>query len=198
MSIKKIIHNALLFAMVSAAPLSSAENYEVTAFVGQMYGSDLADGNDAFSVDAASSFGLALAWQEGTHGQGQILVKRASHDFTSPVTNQNDSLAITYAHFNGVAMFRQHNYITTMSIGLGGAYFDAESGSEELYPSASIAIGTRYVLSQSIAFVTELRAYASLVDTNDNSFCRNDLCSAEFEDSIYTDSNISIGIAVKF
>ncbi|MGB1262636.1 MAG: hypothetical protein ACPG52_07000 [Cognaticolwellia sp.] len=175
-----------------------ANQVEVTAMLGQTYGSDLvASDNSDIDVDSATNISLGVAWQESKNGQGQVLLSRVSHDFKGQ-NGENDSLDIIYAHFNGVAMFRQQNYVTTMSIGAGGAYVDADNGGDELYPSASISFGTRYEFSDTMALVTELRAYATLVDDEDDMFCRTDICSANFDNSLYIDSSISVGIAMKF
>ncbi|MCO4800254.1 MAG: hypothetical protein KC484_13650 [Colwelliaceae bacterium] len=187
----------LFVAIFSFSTLAS--DYELSAYFGQMYSSDLSDeaGDAALSVDAGGNFGLAVAWQDSPNGQGQIMINVVSHDFSSEVDNQEHSLDIMYAHFNGIAQFRQQNYVTTVSLGLGGAYFDSDV-SEELYPSATLAFGTRYEFSDSVSFITELRGYASLVDDNDDMFCENEICHAQFEDTLWIESNISIGIAIKF
>jgi hypothetical protein len=179
-------------------PLSiSATEFEVTPFFGQMYGSDLIaiDNETAISVDSATNYGIAIAWQESPNGQGQILLNIVSHDFDAE--SVNDSLDIIYAHFNGVAQFRQQSYVTTVSLGLGGAYFDAQGG-QELYPSATLAFGTRYEFSPNLSLVTEVRGYASLVDENDNLFCRSEICTAQFDDTLWIDTTVSIGFAYKF
>jgi len=179
-------------------PLSiSANEFEITPFFGQMYGSDLIaiDNETTISVDSATNYGIAVAWQESPNGQGQILLNVLSHDFTSEFGD--DSLDIIYAHFNGVAQFRQQSYVTTVSLGLGGAYFDAIGG-QELYPSATIAFGTRYEFSENLSLITELRGYASLVDEKDNIFCKSENCSAQFDDTLWVDTTISIGFAYKF
>ncbi len=172
---------------------------ETQLFFGQMYSSDLLSSDQAtdISVDNANNFGIALSWNDSPNGQGQIMLNRVSHDFTSPEDNENHSLDIIYVHFNGVALFRQQNYITSVSLGLGGAYFDTDE-KESMYPSATIAIGTRYEFSDNLAFITELRGYASIVDNDDDMFCRGDVCNAVFEDSLWMESNISIGLAFKF
>ncbi|GAA6203543.1 MULTISPECIES: hypothetical protein [Thalassotalea] len=176
-----------------------ATEFEVSAFLGQMYSSDLTgiSTEDALSVDAGGNVGVAVAWQDSPNGQGQIMLNVVSHDFKSEATEQNYSLDIMYAHFNGVAQFRQQSYVTTVSLGLGGAYFDSNI-SEELYPSATLAFGTRYEFSETVAMITELRGYATLVDADDNMFCENDICHAQFENSLWMESNISIGLAIKF
>lgn len=176
-----------------------ATDFEFSTFLGQMYSSDLTDtaAGNALSVDAGGNFGIAVAWQDSPSGQGQIMLNVVSHDFQSNANNQDYSLDIMYAHFNGIAQFRQQNYVTTISLGLGGAYFDSNI-SEELYPSATVAFGTRYEFSDRIAFFTELRGYASLVDDTDDMFCENEICHAQFEDSLWMESNISIGLAIKF
>lgn len=187
----------LYLAIFSFSTLAS--DYELSAYFGQMYSSDLSDeASEAdLSIDTGGNFGIAVAWQDSPNGQGQIMINVVSHDFNSEADNQEHSLEIMYAHFNGIAQFRQQNYVTTVSLGLGGAYFDSDV-SEELYPSATLAFGTRYEFSESVSFITELRGYASLVDDNDDMFCENEICHAQFEDSLWIESNISIGIAIKF
>ena len=176
-----------------------ATDIEFSAFLGQMYSSDLADStaDNTLSVDAGGNFGVAVAWQDSPNGQGQIMLNVVSHDFKSDVTEQDYSLDIMYAHFNGIAQFRQQSYVTTVSLGLGGAYFDNDVN-EELYPSATVAFGTRYEFSDRVAIITELRGYATLVDDDDNMFCENEICHAQFKDSLWMESNISIGLAIKF
>ncbi|TWX72819.1 outer membrane beta-barrel protein [Colwellia sp. C1TZA3] len=175
-----------------------AQPLELSVMVGQIYGPDLVTSdNSDIDIDSGSNIAVGIAWQENVNGQGQILFNRVSHDFIGQ--NQvNNELDITYAHFNGVALYRQQSYVTTLSLGLGGAYFDAEQGSEELYPSASVAFGTRYEFSQQIALVTELRAYATLIDEDDAMFCQRNICNANFSDSLWIDSSIALGIAIKF
>ncbi len=188
---------AIIFSLLSSTT-ALAESLEMSAMVGQMYSSDLsATDSSSINVDAGTNIAIGIAWQENVNGQGQILLNRVSHDFTSE-NNTSDSLDIIYAHFNGVALFRQQNYVTTMSLGIGGAYFDATSGSEELYPSANVSLGTRYEISDSMAIVTELRAYATLIDKGDAMFCQQDICHANFENSLWIDTTISVGIAIKF
>jgi hypothetical protein len=188
---------ALISSLLLVNPISASE-YEISVLAGQMYGSDLiaSDGSD-IDTDSGSNIAIGIAWQKDVNGQGQILFNRVSHDFTGE-DSAKSSLDIIYAHFNGVALFRQQNYVTTMSIGLGGAYFDAERGSDEVYPSASIAFGTRYEFSPTMALVTELRAYATLIDEDDALFCQQDACHANFDNSLWIDSSISVGIAIKF
>jgi hypothetical protein len=175
-----------------------AKPLELSVMFGQIYGPDLVtNDNSDINTDSGNNIAVGIAWQENVNGQGQILLNRVSHNFIS--NNQaNHELDITYAHFNGIALYRQQNYVTTLSLGLGGAYFDAKQGSEEVYPSASVAFGTRYEFSQKMALITELRAYATLVDEDDAMFCQQGICSANFSDSLWIDSSISLGIAIKF
>ncbi len=183
-------------AMVQAAPQTK---FEITPFVGQMFSSDLqeATGNDKISVDSGTNFGIGFAWQDSPKGQGQILVNAVSHNFSNANDDGSHKLNIVYAHFNGIAQFRQQAYVTTISLGLGGAYFDAEEATD-LAPSATAAIGTRYEFSNNLALVTELRSYASLVDEEENVFCDNDVCSAKFDGSIWLETSLSVGIAYSF
>jgi hypothetical protein len=196
---QRLLKKALALYLTMFTLSAVATEFEVSAFLGQMYSSDLSgiSTENALSVDSGGNLGVAVAWQDSPNGQGQVMLNVVSHDFKSEATEQNYSLDIMYAHFNGIAQFRQQSYVTTVSLGLGGAYFDSDI-SEELYPSATLAFGTRYEFSETVAMFTELRGYATLVDADDNLFCENDICHAQFENSLWMESNISIGFAVKF
>lgn len=196
---KQLLKKAFVLYVTLFSFSAIASDFEVSAYLGQMYSSDLTDTStdNTLSVDAGGNFGLAVAWQDSPNGQGQIMLNVVSHDFSSEADNQNHSLDIMYAHFNGIAQFRQQSYVTTVSLGLGGAYFDSDV-SEELYPSATLAFGTRYEFSDRVALFTELRGYASLVDDADNMFCENEICHAQFKDTLWVESNISLGISIKF
>ena len=134
--------------MLSVLALSNsvlAQEWELTPFVGYSYSNSIDSYNDnsALSLSNDINYGFSLAWQDGPNAQGMVSLSRVSHDYTSDTDNRNHSLDITYAHFNGVAMYRQANYVTTFSLGAGGAYFDAFSNSK-FYPSLTAAIGSRY------------------------------------------------------
>ena len=178
---------------------AQANTYEITPYLGYSVSDniDSAATNTSLSISNDTNYGIGFAWQNGINGQGQVLVNYVSHDYKSDLDNKNHSLNITYAHFNGIAMFRQENYITTLSLGLGGGYFDTDADNK-LYPSLTIALGTRYEINNNWAFITELRSYATLTDKKDNLFCSQDICSAQFSDALWIESNLSVGLSYKF
>jgi hypothetical protein len=177
-----------------------ARDIEVTPFIGQMSSSDLiatqGDGTDLV-VNGTNNYGLAIAWQDSPKGQGQILFNTVSHDFISTLDLQEHSFDVTYLHFSGVAQFKQRYYVTTVSLGVGGTYFDT-ANKDEIYPSITIAFGTRYELSKTFAIVTELRGYASYIEEDNQLFCEGTTCHALLENSMWLEGSISIGFAVKF
>ncbi|REL25963.1 hypothetical protein DXX93_04890 [Thalassotalea euphylliae] len=181
-----------------AQRIGTINGNEITPYLGYMFGSDIgaSDGSDIAMSDDAH-LGIAFSWHDSPNGQGQVLINYVKHDFANQLDNSTEDFTLLYAHFSGVALFRQQNYVTTFSLGLGGTYMDSdyESG---LYPSATIAIGTRYEFSPTFALVTELRTYATLTDDDDDFFCEGAICAAEFDDTLYIDSSISIGIAFAF
>jgi hypothetical protein len=176
-----------------------ADDIEITPYIGQVFSSDLANSIDSspLTLDDASHYGLAIAWQDSPNGQGQILFNKASHNFISSSDLQEHSFDVTYAHFSGVAQFRQRDYVTTVSLGFGGAYFGTDT-KDELYPSATIAFGTRYEFSKSFAFVTELRAYVSYIEDDNQLFCQEATCHALLKESLWLEGAISVGFAFKF
>lgn len=187
---------------VFATPLMATQ-YEITPYVGKVSSSDLTvpDSTTSVSLDSATTYGLGFAWQESPNGQGQILVNYISHDLKLPsedqANEQTSSFDVLYAHFNGIAQFRQRQYITTVSIGLGAARFSTDAGNE-ISPSFTAALGTRYEISDVASVVTEIRAYASLMQDGDTLFCQEDVCAAEFDDSVWIDTAISVGFSYKF
>jgi len=201
MSRSKSLLTKLAFTLVLALPasLSLATEFEITPYIGVMSSSDLTvpDTNTSISMDSAAHFGIGVAWQESPNGQGQILLNYVSQDFEYGDEGQTSSLDVVYAHFNGIAQFRQRHYVTTVSIGLGAAYFNGDGGSE-IAPSFTAAIGTRYEISDVASIVTELRGYASLMQDGDTLFCQNSLCSAEYDDTVWINTSISIGFSYKF
>jgi len=194
---------ASLFSISGFAETTKNKAYEITPFLGQMVASDLTGDltGEELSLGSASNYGIAFAWQDSPNGQGQLMLNFVSHDFNSEATDnlasQKHSFDVIYAHFNGVAQFRQRSYVTTVSLGLGGTYIDTDS-SDVMYPSMTAAIGTRYEFNDNVSLVTEIRAYASLVDEDDDSFCSNDVCSAQFDDTVWIDTAVNVGIAYKF
>ena len=194
---KKIVSSIALISLLAFSVHASAQNFEITPLVGQSMGSDLVFGSSDVSTSTGTNIGLGIAWQDTPNGQGQVLINFVNHDFTSGADDSEQSLDILYAHFNGIGQFKEHGYITTMSIGLGGAQFKTDHG-QEVYPSATIAVGTQYEINERINFVTEIRGYATLIDNEDNLFCEQQTCHAEFEGNLYKEASVSIGISIKF
>ena len=177
-----------------------ARDLEITPYIGQMSSSDLISNQDNgidLAVDGANNYGLAIAWQDSPKGQGQILFNTVRHNFISTSDLQEHSFDVTYLHFSGVAQFKQRYYVTTVSLGVGGTYFDTDN-KEEIYPSLTVAFGTRYELSKTFAIVTELRGYASYIEEDNQLFCEGTTCHALLEKSMWLEGSISVGFAVKF
>lgn len=186
------------FLLASSMP-AFADGWEFSGHFGQTWTSDLTSvGTDqTIAINDGNNFGLGIAWYDSPNGMGQILLNYVSHDYVSSFNQQKYNLDITYGHFNGVALFRQQNYVTTVSLGLGGAMFDTDLN-EQVYPSATVSIGTRYEFSDKLAFYTEIRGYGTLVDEDDQLFCQGENCHAQFEDSLWLETNISVGISYRF
>lgn len=191
----KVLGLVTLLASSSAI----ATHLEVTPYIGKMFSSDITNSitNEDITVDSDTHLGISVAWQDTKNGQGQILLNYASHDFKVDEDSKSQSVDILYLHFNGVAQFRQRDYVTTFSIGLGGARFSGDGGSE-ISPSFSASLGTRYELSPVASIVTELRGYASVMQDGDTLFCKDEICAPQYNDTLWIQTSISIGYAYKF
>jgi len=192
------VFSALCCVLFFSINLQAVE-FELTPMVGQTFSPDLANGDNTNTLSTTDepNFSLAFAWKESPTGQGQILVNYISRDFIDEVNQLSHSFDTIYAHFSGVALFEERNYTTTVGLGFGATYFNS-TFDDVIYPSLTVALGTRYEFSNNLALITELRAYATLTKDNDTLFCQNDTCSAHFDSAIWFDSQFSIGLAYRF
>lgn len=178
---------------------AQANDLEITPMFGYTFSPKLNSGDNTTELPTTdeSNVGLAFSWQDSPAGQGQILINFISRDFTDDIDQSTHSFDTLYAHFNGVAFYKERNYITTFGIGIGATYFKSDFDSI-VYPSLTIALGTRYKFSNNLAFITELRAYATLTKDDDSIFCQNGTCLANFDGAVWLDSQVSIGLAYSF
>jgi len=195
-------YNKIIVALCSTQLLSlsvQAGDLEITSMVGYNYSPKLTSDDNTVGLATTSEPNVALAfsWKDSTAGQGQILVNYIARDFTDNIDQSTHSFDTLYTHFNGVAFFKEKNYITTVGMGIGATYFKSDFDSA-IYPSITVAFGTRYEFSDNLAFITELRAYATLTKDNDTIFCHDDICLAHFDDAIWLDTQVSIGLAFSF
>ena len=197
-SCSNIVICALCCIQLFSTNLQAVE-FELTPMVGQNFSPDLVDGNNSSTISTSNepNFALAFAWQDSPTGQGQILVNYVSRDFIDEINQLNHSFDTIYTHFNGVAFFKERNYITTVGIGVGATYFNSDFD-DVIYPSLTFAVGTRHEFSDNLALTTELRAYATLTDDDDTLFCQDETCFAQFDSAIWFDGQISLGLAYSF
>jgi|GEM_PF-670381 len=207
----RYIRAVLLIFLTSYTLPSYATEFEISSYVGYTFSPSLAgvDNNSSISVDDKVNFSLGLAWQESTakraknQGQGQLLINYISRDFNgadiagNQLSNVNQKFDTLYVHFNGVSLIQESGYSTTISLGFGASYFDSDFDNV-IYPSLSTAIGTRHELTSQLTFITEVRAYATLVKDDEPLFCQQENCAAYFDDALWFDTNISIGLAYSF
>lgn len=188
-----------LFLMLFLSTNLQAVELEVTQLIGKNFSPELI--NDDYSAKLSTTnepnFAIAFAWQDSPTGQGQVLVKYISRDFTDTIDNTTHSFDTVYTHFSGVSLFKEREYVTTLGLGIGTTYFHSDFDSA-LYPSITLAVGTRYNYSANLVFITELRGYATLTDDDDTLFCKEDSCVAQFDRAVWLDSQISIGLAYRF
>lgn len=207
-NVTKTCKLSLLLVALFSAGETSAQTLEITPYIDYIISDDLIieDTEQEVSVDDVASVGLAIAWTESQLGQGQISISYGSYDYETNDAQTGDLVTgefdLIYAHFSGVAHYRQPNYTTTVSIGLGGTYFSADGGDSSVYPSVTGALGTRYDLSQQLSLVTELRAYGTFAEDDSTVFCQSGVegssCFAQFDGSFWVDAGIRVGIAYRF
>lgn len=193
-----ILSSSTLFFLTYINAVNAVE-YEIMPIAGYTFSPNLDSGDHTTSLSTTDepNFGLAFSWQDSPTGQGQVLVNYISRDFTENTNQTTQSFDTIYAHFNGVALFKERNYITSVGFGIGGTYFDSDYDSG-IYPSITASLGTRYEFSNSLALITELRLYATLTDEDESVFCDGENCIAHFDSAVWLDSQISIGLAYRF
>lgn len=194
--------NKVLIALCCTQLLSvsaQAGDLEITTMLGYTFSPELTSSDNSVDIPTTNEPNVALAfsWKDSTPGQGQILVNYISRDFTDITDQSKHSFDTLYTHFSGVAFFKEKNYITTVGMGFGMTYFNSDFDSA-IYPSMTVAVGTRYEFSDNLAFITELRSYATLTKDDSTVFCQNGTCIAHFDGAIWIDNQISIGLAYSF
>ncbi|MCW8866019.1 MAG: hypothetical protein OQK09_09075 [Colwellia sp.] len=189
----------LTLSMLITSQFSTATEYEVMPIVGYTFSPKLNGGDNTTTLATTDepNVGLAIAWQDSPTGQGQVLINYITRDFTDNISQSTHSFDTLYAHFSGVALFKERSYTTTFGIGIGATYFDSDFDNV-VYPSLTASLGTRYEFSDNLALITELRAYATLTKDDETLFCENDNCLAHFDGAVWFDSQISIGLAYRF
>lgn len=205
-SVKRLTRSATMIASTFALTVLPAQalELELTPMLGYTFSPDLHSGDKTTSLSTTDemNFSMAIAWQEATskqrknQGQGQVLINYINRDYTDTSGIKRD-FSTYYAHFNGVTFMQSGSHTTTIGFGFGGAFFDTENDSA-IYPSVTASVGTRHEISNNLSFITEVRMYASLVKDDDKLFCQAENCSAYFNDAVWIDSNISIGLAYRF
>ena len=84
-------------------------------------------------------------------------------------------------------------------MGVGVAHFDVDNGSDKVFPSATVAIASRYPFDKDFSFQTELRGNFTLTDEDSDVFCNEaGSCSAEFESAFFVDIAINLGVTMTF
>lgn len=197
-SCSTLVIGSICLASLFSNDLKAVE-FEVTPLVGHNFSPDLtnSDNSNTLSTTNEPNLGLALSWKDSPKGQGQLLVNYISRDFNSETSQSTLSFDTIYTHFSGISFFKERYYITTFGIGIGTTYFNSDFDSA-IYPSFTAAIGTRYEFSDNLAFITELRTYATLTDDDDTLFCESDTCHAQFDGAIWIDGQFSIGLSYSF
>ena len=197
--LQRFTSGCITFCFLTLPTITLATDFEVMPIVGYNFSPKLDSGDNTATLPTSDepNFGLAFSWQDSPNGQGQVLINYVSRDFTDNIAQSTHSFDTLYAHFNGVALFRDRSYTTSVGIGVGATYFDSDFD-DDIYPSITASVGTRYEFSDSLALITELRIYATLIQDDENLFCQSDTCYAHFDDAIWLDSQISIGLAYRF
>lgn len=197
-SCSNLLVSTLCCAQLFSTDLQAVE-FEVTSMLGYNFSPELNNSsrNDSLSTTDEPDFSFGFAWQDSPKGQGQILINYISRDFIDEGNQLEHSFDTIYAHFSGISLIKERDYITTVAVGIGAAYFDSAYDSV-IYPSLTAAIGTRYEFSDNLAFITEVRAYATLTDEDDSIFCQGDICSAHFDGAVWFDTQVSLGLAYRF
>ncbi|OUR60273.1 hypothetical protein A9Q74_13710 [Colwellia sp. 39_35_sub15_T18] len=199
----KLVHRPLpallTLGLFIFTQFSIATEFEIMPIVGNTFSPDLesSDNTTTLATTDEQHLGVAFSWRDSPTGQGQILVNYIARDVTDQDSQAIHAFDTLYTHFSGVALFKDRGYTTTVGLGLGATYFNSDFDSA-VYPSFTASVGTRYNFSDNVVFITELRAYATLIKEDSSLFCQNDSCLAQFDGAIWFDSQISVGLAYAF
>ena len=176
---RALVAVAFAVVLVAISTPSSAQS-AVTLYGGARGGGDFTDqnhGDTTVRLDSGGAASASFDWVFSDGRQGQVFYSFQRSALPGSVANRAGDITVnvSYLHLGGRAFFDE-GYNSSGSYVVGGLGITQLSPSlsglsSEIRPSINVGVGYQWMLSRNVALRTEVRGYATLVNSSGGFFC---------------------------
>ncbi len=164
------------------------------------------DGGNARSVDfeEAGSWGLGLGIYRDPNGFYEFLYSRQTTELDDPDPALGSvDITTEYYQLGGTLLFDPEPWLRPyLSLTIGITRFDADGFGSEIKPSGSLGVGLRFPVGERLSFLTGLRGYGTLVDSNTDLFCSSvngeAVCLVQGSGDVVYQGEVVAGFVLRF
>jgi hypothetical protein len=180
-------------------------DFEITPFGGYRFGGtfDIVDTDDSYEFQDSSSFGLILNLREQHNTQWELLYSSQSTDAESNGAGLAPSVGIDthILQVGGTYQGQDDRLRPYVAMTVGGTHISTAADSDTFF-SGSIGLGFQVMPNERIGIRLEVRAYATLTDSDTDLFCRTgpdlNVCAVRVDGEIFTQIETFAGLVLRF
>lgn len=200
-----LVRAGLVAGLVVSATAASAQT-TLTLYGGARGGGEFEDasGNgNTFKLNSGAAVSASVDWQLDDGRQGQVFYSFQRSALPGKAFGQPAEVAvnISYLHLGGRVFFEgdARNGGSYVVGGLGATYFSPGLAglSDEVRPSANVGIGWQWTLARNVSVRTELRSYASLINSSGHFFCSGG-CAVSIRANTLVQVEGLLGVSIGF
>ena len=206
MTVARRLARTALVASLAVAAGAAAAQATVTLYGGARGGGrfeDASGNGDTFRLKSAAAVSASVDWplDDGRIGQVFYSFQRSALPGRAFGQPAEVKVGISTLHLGGRVFFEGDAkqggpYIVG---GLGATFFSPGLGgsSDEVRPSANVGVGWQWTLARNVALRTELRGYASLINSSGEFFCSGG-CVVSIRGKTLVQAEGMLGVSVGF
>lgn len=109
------------------------------------------------------------------------------------------SLALDYVHIGGSLYFPYQHWKNYVSVSLGLTSFRPDiSFSNETRFSMGLSLGNEYFVTKYLSFTTDVRAFATFIDSNNDFLCADNQCMLHIDADVFWQGQVNLAAKITF
>lgn len=208
-------HKQALFTFVfgmgvlpCALALEDEKQYFIQPFGGYSFAASnfkvedsLNNSQNRLRVKESNHYGLALGVNTFDPGNMYFLYSRMDTDlgYSSQQNQIISPLTIDYFHLGGSLFYPYdhfHNYVT-VTTGLT-QFRPSNAFSNETRFSMGFGLGTEYLFTDYFSLTGDIRAFATIVDSNNDFLCETSQCNLRINAEVFLQGQVNLGVKFTF
>ena len=190
------------FVLLALAVPASAQNFELTPFVGWRISDSLEEENTGatIDVDETRSFGFIFSLKKNPDTHYDFLFSRQDTELQSQsAPGQAEALRFDYYHIGGTIVYPQDKLNPYVSGSLGATRISPANAafSSETRFSLSLGGGLKVPLNQNVGLRLEARGYGTAASGSGAILCSGG-CVAQFSGSLFLQFEVNAGLSIAF